>query len=245
MYVSLDEPPSDLKETLLGFGWDFQGIVILDATPEVKQFRKMAGMVDVGSTLEMKAMGDVGEVRQTSRLRLMEVSIHSIQKMMAQEMRAHESAGKKRYSRIVLDSLTALRIFGLSGVEGHLLLQSFFRFLAESEATVLVTTTDLDGATVGPEDLLLRGEIGLHRWVHDRQVHRGITVERFRGSKHDEAMRPIEITNTGMAVKTETAIEDFPGALAPTVSLATFPPAPPAPSRARAPRKKRPTRRKK
>jgi KaiC/GvpD/RAD55 family RecA-like ATPase len=96
------------------------------------------------------------------------------------------------YDRVVFDSLTALRYFCMP-VEEDIQLQSFLRFLSESKVTALLTVETPENYTLVPEMLLARGEIRLHRFRENLQMKRMISIEKFRGSEHDEKAYYIDI----------------------------------------------------
>jgi KaiC/GvpD/RAD55 family RecA-like ATPase len=92
----------------------------------------------------------------------------------------------------VIDSLTALRYFCMSGEE-EIYLQSFLRFLSESKITSLLTVETPESFDLTPEMFLARGEIRLHKIRENNRIIRMISVEKYRGSEHDEKMYPFEI----------------------------------------------------
>jgi KaiC/GvpD/RAD55 family RecA-like ATPase len=202
LYVALDEPPNEIKHNVESFGWNLDDIKLLDATPDVTKFRKMPSIIDVGTVLDVKDMKDISEIRKTEQLRLREVTLHSVQKMMRQEYENHLEFRKQRYSRIVIDSLTALKLFGMKGEDWKKYIQSFYRFLAELEVTSLIVTHQPLQDALESEFMLARGDLRLYKW-HDPstyEIRRGISVEKLRGSSHDEAIRPLVRTESGLAV---------------------------------------------
>jgi KaiC/GvpD/RAD55 family RecA-like ATPase len=202
MYVAMDEPPTEIKSNAESFGWNLDQIKILDATPDIKRFRKTPSIIDVGTVLDVKDMGEISELRMTEQLRLREVSLHSVQKMMKQEYNVHLEREGKRYTRVVVDSITALKLFGMKGEDWMKYIQSFFRFLSEMEATCLIVTEKPTLDRLDSEFLLSRGDIRLYKWL-DQSTHemrRAISIEKLRGSIHDEFIRPINITSDGMSV---------------------------------------------
>jgi hypothetical protein len=145
-------------------------------------------------------MEDVTEIRQSSQIRALEVSVHSVQKMIKQEFSHHLERTKERYKRIVIDSMTALKMFSMHGEDSRILIQSFLRFLAELEATTLIVSNRLNRQILETEFFLSRGEIRLNKWVDGSVIRRAISIEKFRGSAFDDKMRPVSITDKGMVV---------------------------------------------
>jgi KaiC/GvpD/RAD55 family RecA-like ATPase len=146
--VALDEPPNEIKMNAWALGFDVASIRILDAVPEVKGFQRGSLIKDVGTVLDMQTMRDVRDIRRSKILRAMEVSIHSVQKMLRQEADDLYDEEGEVYSRVVIDSMTALKMFGMKGEDQSILIQSFMRFLAEIEVTSIMVTQIPE-----PEDL--------------------------------------------------------------------------------------------
>jgi circadian clock protein KaiC len=205
MLVALDEPPSEIKANMASFGWSVDSLTTLDATPDIRQ-HKRKNVIDVGTTLDVRGMDEVKDVRKSVALRTMEVSIHSVQKMIKQSAKDTVESGQDRYSRIVIDSMTALRRFSLRGEESRILVQSFLRFLSELEVTTLIISNPLDPTVLDPESLLARGEILMHKWIDGNAVRRAVSIERMRGTGFDERMRPLVIGARGITIFADTPV---------------------------------------
>ena len=200
LMVALDEPPSEVKTNIAVFGWNLDRLKILDATPDIRAHKKTRSVIDVGTTLDVRDMEAVGDIRQSSQVRAMEVTVHSVQKMLKQEFANLLETKKQRYKRIVIDSLTALKMFSMRGEDSRIMIQSFLRFLSELEATTLIVSERLDPGGLETEFFLSRGEIQLHKWLDGNAVRRAISVEKFRGSAFDDAIRPMQIGSAGIVV---------------------------------------------
>jgi hypothetical protein len=124
--------------------------------------------------------------------------------MIKQSARDLRERSTGHYSRIVIDSMTALKRFSLKGEDARILVQSFLRFLSELEVTTLIVSNPMGTSILETEFLLARGEILLHKWIDGNTVRRALSVERLRGTPFDERLRPMEIGNHGITV--------FPGA---------------------------------
>jgi KaiC/GvpD/RAD55 family RecA-like ATPase len=202
MLIAVDEPPTEIKSNVRSFNWNLDQIKILDATPDISAYKKTPSIIDVGTVLDVKDMKDILEVRKSQQLRIREVSVHSIQKMLKQEFDAHLEFAKKKYSRIVIDSLTSLKLFGMKGEDWKKYIQSFFRFLSELETTTLVVADEPKPNELESEFLISRGEIRLYRWldVLSNELKRAVSIEKLRGSSFDEFVRPLSITTSGLVV---------------------------------------------
>ncbi len=200
LLVTLDEPPIEVKSNMAMFGWNLDRLKILDATPDVRAHKRQRSVIDVGTALDVRDMEDVQDIRQSSQIRALEVTVHSVQKMIKQEFAGRLEKARERYKRIVVDSLTALKMFSMQGEDSRILIQSFMRFLSELEATSLIVSEHLDRKAIETEFFLGRGEVRLHKWIDGSTVRRGVSIEKFRGSRFDDHVRPLAITTTGLVV---------------------------------------------
>src|SRR5438309_11221655 len=125
LLVTLDEPPIEVKSNMATFGWNMDRLKILDATPDVRAHKRQRSVIDVGTSLDVRDMEDVTDIRQSSQVRALEVTVHSVQKMIKQEFSQHLERTKQRYKRIAVDSMTALKMFAMQGQDSRILIQSF------------------------------------------------------------------------------------------------------------------------
>src|SRR5438132_14167723 len=125
---------------MASFGGYIVRLKILGAPPDVRAHKRQRSVIDVGTSLDVRDMEDVTDIRQSSQVRALEVTVHSVQKMIKQEFSQHLERTKQRYKRIAVDSMTALKMYSLQGQDIRLLMQSFLRFLAELEATTLIVS---------------------------------------------------------------------------------------------------------
>jgi len=200
MWVSLDEPPNELKANMATFGWHLDHLKILDATPDIRMHKRTKSVIDVGTTLDVRDMEEVRDIRVSQQLRSMEVSIHSVQKMLKQEFFQHLERTKETYQRIAIDSMTALKMFSMVGIDSRIMIQSFMRFLSELEATCVIVSEHLDTSNIETEFFLARGEIRLHKWLDGSSIRRAVSIEKMRGSGFDDKMRPMTVGPNGATV---------------------------------------------
>src|SRR5439155_977053 len=172
LLVTLDEPPIEVKANMGTFGWNLDRLKILDATPDIRAHKRQRSVIDVGTSLDVRDMEDVTEIRQSSQIRALEVTVHSVQKMIKQEFSHHLERTKQRYKRVVIDSMTALKMFAMQGQDSRILIQSFVRFLAELEATTLIISERLNKKILETEFFLARGEVRLHKWIDGSVIRR-------------------------------------------------------------------------
>ncbi len=198
---ALDEPPNEIKANAQGYGFDIDAVRILDAVPDVRSLRRGGPILDIGTVLDFHTMRDVREIRSSRRIGTVEVSIHSVQKMLRQEAQDLYEDERENYSRVVIDSMTALKMFGMGGEDHRILIQSFMRFLAEWEVTVLIITEPQESDEINTDVFLSRGEIRLHRMQSKNKMMRGLSIEKMRGIDFDESIRPMRISSSGIEVE--------------------------------------------
>jgi len=208
MYVSLDEPPNEVRQNMRSFGWDIGRVLVFDATPDILSYDKTP-VRDVSTERKVEYFADTSdEIRKTSERSPVDMSISTLQEMLRQEMKV------RRYTRVVIDSLTSLRYFYIRTSEENASLISFLRVLADLGVTCMVTVQLPEIAKVDVEAHMARGEIRLHKWFDGRGLMRGVTIEKYRGSPHDNRLRPMKITDDGITIKSmaserlEAATED-------------------------------------
>ena len=200
---ALDEPPNEIKSNAQGFGFDIDSVRILDAVPDVRSLRRGGPILDIGTVLDFQTMRDVREIRASRRMGTVEVSIHSVQKMLNQEAQDFYEDEGESYSRVVIDSMTALKMFGMGGEDRRILIQSFMRFLAEWEVTALIITELQKPDEINTDVFLSRGEIRLHKMQSKNKMIRGLSIEKMRGTDFDENIRPMRISSSGIEVESK------------------------------------------
>ena len=198
LYVAIDEPPNEVRLNFAKFGWDLKGIGVLDGTPDVLNYDKTP-VRDVSSERKVVPLSTIGDaIRRTSEKGPTDVTVSTLQELIKQEFK------ERKYTRIVIDSLTSLKHFYIRTSEEFGTLQSFFRTLSDLGATVILTVHVPEIPRRGIESQLARGEIRLHKWFDGRGLMRGVTIEKYRGSSHDSKMRHLKISQSGMAVPLST-----------------------------------------
>ena len=186
LFVALKEPVNEIKYNMESLGLEVGGVDILDANSDVRRYEPTP-IIEISSKSKVKKIRNVGEaIRKTPRFKSTVVTVHSLQSTLGSQFK------QVNYSRVVIDSLTALRYFCMFGDE-DINLQSFLRFLSESKITSLLTVATPENYELSTEIFLARGEIRLHKIREAGRIKRLISVEKYRGSKHDENMHSMEI----------------------------------------------------
>lgn len=194
LFVALEEPPNELKINMRPFRWNLDELDVLDANSDIRRFEPTP-ILEISTEEEPVKMRGVSErIRKTPDFESKEVTVHSLQQLLKSLFT------RKVYERVVIDSMTALRYFCMREFEEVATTQSFMRFLAEAKVTSLLTLELPEEGETPPESFLARGEIRLHKLRDEGGIKRFVSVEKYKGSGHDEFVYPFEITNTGISI---------------------------------------------
>ena len=195
LFVALEEPPNEIKSNMRPFKWAVDDIEMLDANSDIRRFEPTP-VIEISTEVEPIRVREIGErIRKTPEFESHEVTVHSLQQLLKNVFI------KRRYERLVIDSMTALRYFCMREFEETLTTQSFMRFLAESKVTSLLTVELPEEGEVPPEAFLARGEFRLHKLRDETGIKRFISIEKYKGSSHDEFVYPFEIKGSGITVQ--------------------------------------------
>ena len=140
--VSLDEPPCEVKENLhMMFGGNFDKIFVLDGTLEMKHY-EITPLRDVTIVRRSEPFGSVfPEIPNSIDVRNPDLTVSSIQEMIKVEVR------EKKISRLVIDSMTAVKLFLMTTSERNQFTQSFLRFLSDLGIATLVMIQENDSSS--------------------------------------------------------------------------------------------------
>ena len=202
LFVSIDEPPAELRENVRFLGWDVGKIRILDVHPAAKAYSRRVSLVEVAAQRAVGSLRDARADAKTESMKQMspDLSPQSLQLMLKQELQ------EVKYSRVVIDSLTSLKRLSGEGEDNDTGIMSLLRFLSEANVTTLIVTDLPDPTTLEPEMFLSRGIIKFHRLMVAMKTERCVSVEKFRGSAHDPLPRPLVITKSGVAVDADKKV---------------------------------------
>ncbi len=110
-----------------------------------------------------------------------------------------------RYSRIVIDPITMLKLPAASELDYRREFLAFMKSMARLRITVLMTS-ELEGADV--EEYLADGVVEMLTFESHGRLMRGIQVKKLRGSSFDPAIHPYEITDRGIVVYHDRLLTD-------------------------------------
>ncbi|MDI3475038.1 MAG: hypothetical protein PWQ79_698 [Thermococcaceae archaeon] len=176
LFVTLEEPLDNLRADMLklGFNVDDPRLEIIDATPASDNY---------------VLLEDYFESFAKSLERLTD----TIKQRMA----------IKRYSRIVVDPITILKLASGNEMDYRKSFLSFVKSMMKMKVTVLLTS-ELQRTDV--EEYIVGGIIELRNFEIDGFMVRGIKITKFRGSDFDKALRPYEISDRGIVVYTDKVV---------------------------------------
>ncbi|MCI4358182.1 MAG: hypothetical protein L3J95_00540 [Thermoplasmata archaeon] len=200
LLVTLEDPPNEMRINHRAMQPDLDQIQVFDAIPDVMRYER-APFKDIAAVRSSVSFEKVPpEIRKTAELVSVEVTFSALEQTLKMEMM------RQNYSRLVVDSLTALQYFCMKGIDETQGAQSFLRFLSDMRVTALLTVEAPVEEIESAERLLARGEIRLFRWELEGRTVRAIGVEKFRGSAHDTRLHPYRISPTGLDIDLNTTI---------------------------------------
>ena len=215
LYVTLEDPPNEVRWNHRALRPSLDAVDVFDAIPDVMRYERVP-FKDISAVREVVPFGRIPErIRQTPEFTSVEVTGTALEQMLRSEVQKHG------YSRLVIDSLTALQYFCMKGHDPTVGAQTFLRFLTDLRTTTVLTIeAPLEDAET-PERMLARGEIRLFRWELDGTTVRAIGVEKFRGSSHDVRLHPYRIGAKGIDVQiAQTISRDTRRIVEPAIEVA-------------------------
>jgi len=198
LYVTVDSPPGDISTNLSSFNWDAGKIIILNAHPRVREYKARGSLLEVTSQRSVGSLKDMDENDQQAQVgSSADLSLPTLQLMLKKEFES------KSYQRLVIDSIISLKLLGAQEIQWELGINSILRLLMEEGITTLVVSdTPKKDEPLRPEFLMAHGIIRTQRFVVNGKVHRGIFIEKMRGTAHDTQVRPLDITAKGVEIET-------------------------------------------
>lgn len=178
IYVTMEERKKGLKENLQVFGWDIGKVKVIQATPELgnKMWEIRSAESFINMTLNMNNLRD------------------AIQEMLGPNV-----------ERIVVDSITTLKMLYPSQVDARREILSMVHFLTDTDCTSLLLAEKW-GEERSMESFLAEGSIEL-RIIEEKGIKkRAIEIKKMRGTNFDEQWRPLKITNKGILVYPDEAL---------------------------------------
>ena len=200
LLVTLEEPPNEARVNHRGMVPTLDRVEVFDAIPDIMRYERTP-FKDISSVRSAVPFAEVPfRIRTSPELASVEVTITALEQMLRTEV------SRKNYTRLVIDSLTALQYFCMKGFDPIAGAQSLLRFLSDLRVTTILTVEAPLEDVETPERMLARGEIRLFRWELDGQTVRAVGVEKFRGSSHDVRLHPYRIGPQGIDINLDVTI---------------------------------------
>lgn len=174
VYIALEERGAELIEDMGVFGWDLHNIKIIDTIqePDTKTW----------------------SLRSDSVVSKPDMTLSNLVSMIEKKIETYNA------TRIVLDSITTIRMLYESEIAARKDILSLMNFLNTSGCTSLLTVESPLTDRIGMEEFLASGVIKLHMINKEGETVNAISVEKMRGMAFDKHMRPMKITNKGIEV---------------------------------------------
>lgn len=175
LYITLTEPAVDIMRNMVSFGWELDGIDILDLTPDS----------ELDEPDEEYQVFSPDEVEQVATWQAI-----------------YQAVKQKRPRRLVLDSVTQLRYLSIDEYQFRKKILGLVSFLNRSACTSLLSFEISELEREAAVGLAVDGMIRLRAEVSPSRVIglRSIQVEKFRGSDFISGLHPMRITNDGIHV---------------------------------------------
>lgn len=178
IYVTLEERKKGLQQNFQVFGWDINKIHVIEATPELgnNMWELKTDASFINMTLNMNNLTDAIKEKLASGT-----------------------------ERIVLDSVTTMKLLYSSEVDARREVLSLLHFLTDTGCTSLLLAEKFNEERT-MESFLADGAIEL-RIIEEKGIKkRAIEVKKMRGTDFDEQWRPMKITDKGIVVYADEAL---------------------------------------
>ena len=181
LYMALEESTDQLRNNMATLGWDVSGVKMMDTTQEL------------GS--------DKWFIKSDSVVSRPEFTIINLMKVLREKMVAYKP------KRIVIDSITSIRLLYEREYDVRKVLLALMNFLLKSETTCLLTSeVDHQPGMATVEEFITSGVIKLHRIDNKGDVINAISISKMRGSDFDRHVRPMKIMENGISVFSNESI---------------------------------------
>lgn len=178
IYITLEERKKGLRDNFQVFGWDIDKIHVIEATPEIGN--------------------KMWEIRTEAQFINMNLNMNNLTSAIKEKLAYN-------VERIVLDSVTTLKMLYSSEIEARREILSLIHFLTDTGCTSLLLAEKFDAERT-MESFLAEGAIEL-RIIEERGIKkRAIEIKKMRGTDFDEQWRPMKITERGIVVYPDEAL---------------------------------------
>lgn len=178
LYVALEEQASQLKQDMAEFGWDISRIKMLDTMQSI-----FSGVWAL----------------KTAQVTKPEFSLRTLVIALKQIIESYQP------KRIVIDSLTSIKMLYEKEQMARRELLGFLNFLENTGCTTILTSELVGNETI-VEEFLASGVIKMHLIQNSGEKIGAVSIEKMRGSSFDRHIRPLKITAKGVVVFPNEAV---------------------------------------
>ncbi|MEM3238275.1 MAG: ATPase domain-containing protein [Candidatus Micrarchaeaceae archaeon] len=190
MYIAVDRPPSVfLPNVTRSFKWSLNNMSLMDAVPAHSLYTVGYPVHDITAKGEISKVSKMKEGAEKG-----ELTIESIIMKLTKEFDTN------KYDRIVLDSLTILRKYGIEEERKNLAIHQLVRFFIEKKVTTILTV-DSNVEDLSAELLLSDGFIILNKEVRKNAYYRTLQILKMRGTTFDFKPHELLINEEGVSVR--------------------------------------------
>lgn len=189
LYIATDRPPYAIINPITeSFGWNLLSLSVMDAVPTPSLYSTVYPVRD------MTAKGEIKDVSNLNKnIEKGELTFESLQLKLELEYK------EKKYDRVVIDSFTTLKRFGVEEERRNPVIAKFVRFFIERGSTALFTDEG-DLSRIRPEMVLAGGVIYLTRTIKRGSDQRTLQILKARGTKFNPEEVNFKITEEGFEI---------------------------------------------
>lgn len=176
LYITLAEPASELEQNVAGFGWNLEGLQVLDLSPAVSREEERGGEYHVFAPAEVEQIPTWQAIYKG-------IETHQPQ-------------------RVVIDSVTQLRYLSTDEFQFRKHILGLVNFLNRHGCTALLIFEPIEMEREASVALAVDGVIRLRSEISPNRVIgvRSVAVEKLRGSDYMSGLHPLRITAQGIVV---------------------------------------------
>jgi len=187
LYIATDTHPGPLINKIgESFGWNLMSLTVMDAVPSRSLYSTVYPVRDVTAKGELR---DVSELNKN--VEKGELTLESLQSKLELEYK------EQMFERVVIDSLTTLKRFGIEEERRNPVFAKLVRFFVEKGSTAIFTTEG-DLEKIQPEIVIGNGVILLERERSNFKDLRYLRVIKNRGFKFNDERVVFEINEKGI-----------------------------------------------
>lgn len=178
IYITMEERKKGLKQNFQVFGWDIDKVYVIEATPELGN--------------------KMWEIKTDESFINITLNMNNLTEAIKEQLRGS-------VERIVVDSITTLKMLYPSVVDSRREILSLIHFLTDTQCTSLLLAEKWEDKR-SMESFLAEGSIEL-RIIEEKGIKkRAIEIKKMRGTDFDEQWRPMKITDKGIIVYADEAL---------------------------------------